>query len=61
MPNKQKVIPQSKRAVEIKPRLGQGRAGIRHRKPQQTEDIIASTNKSHEIPKIPATQNVSKI
>ena len=54
------MIPQIKKGVENKPRLGQGRAGIRHRKPQLIENITTSTNKSHEIPKIPMTQNVSK-
>ena len=57
---KQKVILQIKKTIENKPRLRQARAGIRHRKPQLTENITASTNKSHEIPKIPATQNVTK-
>ena len=31
---KQKVISQIKKTIENKPRLGQGRAGIRHRQPQ---------------------------
>ena len=61
LPKKQKVILQIKKVIEIKPRLGQGRAGIRHRKPQLTESITASTGKSCKIPKIPATQNVAKI
>ena len=60
LPKKQKVIPQIKKTIENKPRLGQGRAGIRHRKSQLKENITASTNKSHKIPKIPATQNVAK-
>ena len=30
------------------------------RKPQLTKDINASSNKSHKIPKIHATQNVAK-
>ena len=60
LPEKQKVIPQIKKVIENKVRLGQGRAGIRHRKPQLTESITTSTSKSHEIPKIPATQNVAK-
>ena len=33
LPEKQKMIPQIKMNIENKPRLGQGRAGIRHRKP----------------------------
>ena len=60
LPQKQKVILQMKKAIENKPRLGQGRAGIRCRKPQLTESIAASTSKSCKIPKISATQNVAK-
>ena len=60
LPKKQKVIPQIKKVIENKPRLVQERAGIRHRKPQLTESITASTSKSCEIPKTPATQNVAK-
>ena len=41
-------------------RIGQGRAGIRHKKPQPVESITALTSKSHEIPKIPMTQDVTK-
>ena len=55
------MILQIKKTVENKPRLGQGRAGIRCRKPQQTENITTSTNKSYEILKIHANQNVAKI
>ena len=58
LPEKQKMILQIKKTIENKPRLGQGRAGIRCRKPQLTENITAPTNKSHEVPKI--TQNVAK-
>ena len=43
--------------AENKPRLGQGRAGIRHRKPQLTEHLTTTLNKSHKIPKIPMIQN----
>ena len=57
---KQKVILQIKKVIENKPRLGQGRAGIRCRKPQLTESIDAYTSKSCGIPKIPATQYVAK-
>ena len=60
LPKRQKVILQIKNVIENNPRLGQRRAGIRHRKPQLTESITASTSKSCEIPKIPATQNVAK-
>ena len=54
------MIPQIKKTVENKARLGQGGAVIWHRKPQQTENITTSTNKSHEIPKKPAAQNIAK-
>ena len=57
---KQKIIPQNKKVIENKPRLGQGRAGIRHKKPQLIESISTSTSKSCKIPKIPTTQNVTK-
>ena len=60
LPEMQKVILKIKKTVQNKPRLGQGITGIRCRKPQQTENITTSTNKSHEIPKIPPTQNVAK-
>ena len=60
LPEKQKSALQNKKVVENKPRLGQGRAGIRHRKPQPVEGITASTGVSHEIPKIPTSQNVTK-
>ena len=59
LPEKQKVILQIKKTIENKPILGQGRAGIRHREPLVTENMTASTNKSHKILKIPATQNVA--
>ena len=48
LPKKQKVIMQIKKTIDNKPRLGQGRAGIRHREPKLTENITASRNKSHE-------------
>ena len=60
LPEKQKVIPQIKKGVENKPRLGKGRAEIRCRKPQLIENITKSTDKSHKILKIPMTQIVSK-
>ena len=59
LPEKQKIIPQVKKNVENKPRLGQGRAGIKHKKLQLIENIT-STNKSHKILKMPTTQSVSK-
>ena len=58
LPEKQKMTPQIKKGVENNPVLGQGKAGMRPRKPQQIENITTSTNKSHEIPKIPMTQDV---
>ena len=58
-PEKWKVILQIKKIIKNKQRLGKRRAGIRHRKPQLIENITASTNKSHKIPKIPSTQNVT--
>ena len=33
LPEKQKVIPQNKKVIENKLRLGQGRAGIKCKKP----------------------------
>ena len=60
LPEKQKIAPQNKKILENKPRLGQGRAGIRHKKPQPVDGIIASTSTSCEIPKISTTQNVTK-
>ena len=55
------MIPQViKNINNIKLRLGQGRAGIRPRKPQLIENITTVLNKSHEILKIPMTQNVTK-
>ena len=46
LPEKQKLQLQDKWIVENRPRLGQGRAGIRHRKPQPVDGKIASTSKS---------------
>ena len=60
LPEKQKTVLQNKKIVENKLRLGKGRAGIRCKKPQPVECITASTSKSHEIPKIPMTQDVTK-
>ena len=60
MSEKQKLIPQNKKVIENKLRLAQRRAGIRCEKPQLIENITASTSKSHEIPKIPTPQNVTK-
>ena len=57
LPEKQKVVKRNKRVIESKLRLGQGRAGIRCKKPQLTESITVSASKSCKIPKIPMTQN----
>ena len=61
MHERQKVNPQIKKVIENKLRLGQGRTEIRHKIPQLTENINASTSKSCEIQKIPITQNVARI
>ena len=61
LPEKQKIILQINKNVENKPRLGQGRTGIKCKKPQLIENITTSTNKSPKILKVPVTQNVSKI
>ena len=52
-------MPQSKKTIESKPRLGEGRARIRHEKPQPDDGIPASS-KSCEIAKMPMTQNVTQ-
>ena len=54
LPAKQKVVWQSKKIIENKLRLGQGRAGISCKKSQLIE------SKSCEIPKMHMTQNVTK-
>ena len=54
------MIPQNKKVIENKLRLGQGRAGKRCKKPQLVQSITTSTSKAHERPKIPTTQNVTK-
>ena len=60
LPEKQKLVLQNKKIVENKPRLGQDRAGIRHKNPQPIDIMTESTRKSCEIPKIPMTQDVTK-
>ena len=60
LPEKQKIQSQSKKIVENKPRLGQGRVGIRCRKLQPVDGITTSASKSHKIPKIAMVQNVTK-
>ena len=57
LPEKQKQI-QVKQVVKIRPKLGRGRAGIRHKIPQSVVvDITTTESKSHKIPTI---QNVTK-
>ena len=60
LPKKQKVVLQNKKIIGNQPRLGQGRAWIRCKKPPLIESITVSASKSHEILKISTTQNVSK-
>ena len=58
LPEKQKPQIQAKQVVKIRPKLGRGRLGIRHKKPQPVVvDINATASKSHKIPTI---QNVTK-
>ena len=57
---RKKLVPQSKIIIESKPKLGQGRTGIRHSKSQPVDGITTSRSKSCEITKIPTTQNVTK-
>ena len=42
---KQITVPQNKQIVENKLRLGQGRVGIRHKKPQPVDCLTTSTSK----------------
>ena len=60
MEKKQKPQLQDKQVVENRPRLGQGRPGIRHQKLQPFDGKVKSTSKLWEIPKIPMVQNVTK-
>ena len=60
MPEKQKIAPQIKKNVEIKPRIGQGRAGIKCKKPHITKIVDTATDKLQGILKIPTSQNVAK-
>ena len=54
LPERQKITPQ------IKPRLGQERAGVKCKKPKVTKNIDAATDKLQEIPRIPSAQKVAK-
>ena len=58
LPEKQKPQIQAKQVVKIRPKLGRGRAGIRHKKPKSVADIMTTESKSHKIPTI---QNVTKV
>ena len=42
LPEKQKPRIQAKQTVKIRPKLGKGRAGIRHKKSQSVVDITAT-------------------
>ena len=53
-----KIVPQNKKIFENKPTLGQGRAGIKHKK--HVDGITISTRKSCKIPRIPTSQDVTK-
>ena len=58
LPEKQKPQIQAEQVVKIRPKLGRGRAGIRHKNPQPVVvDITATVSKSCTIPTI---QNVTK-
>ena len=59
LPEKQKPQLQNKQVVKNRPRLGQGRAGIRCTKPQPVDGITASSI-SYKIPKIPMVQGIAK-
>ena len=58
LPEKQKPQIQAEQVVKIRPKLGRGKAGIRHKTPQPVvADITATESKSCKIPTI---QNVTK-
>ena len=59
LPEKQKTASQVKKGSENKPRLGQGRLGVKGKKSHMTKHIDALTDKLQEILKIPATQNLA--
>ena len=56
LPEKQKPQIQAEQVVKIRPKLGRGRAGIRHKMPQPVAAPTAAMGKS---PKIPTVQNVT--
>ena len=57
LPEKQKPQIQAIQVVKIRPKLGRGRAGIRHKKLQPIDDITTTARKSCKIPTI---RNVAK-
>ena len=57
---KQKTAPQVKKGSKNKPRLGQGRERIKCKKPKLQKDMDELTDKLQGIPKILATQNITK-
>ena len=61
LPEKQRIAPQIKENVGTKPRLGQGRAGVKCRKPQIIKNIDVATDKLWGIPRILTVLNVPKI
>ena len=60
LPEKQKMAPQLKKGSEIKPRLGQGRVGIKCKTPHTIKNIDELTDKLQETLKIPTTQHIAK-
>ena len=50
------LVSKVKEKPQIKPRLGQGRAGLRHKKPQTSQLIAQSVKQPLEIPEVPKTQ-----
>ena len=60
LPEKQKIIHAFKKEIEVKPKIGQGGAGVKHKKPQVAQPIDQLTDKLPKIPKVPTTQNIAK-
>ena len=50
LPEKQRSQIHAKQVVKNRPKLGRGRAGIRHKKSQPVADITVDLGKSHKIP-----------
>ena len=57
LPEKQKPHIQTKQVGRNRPKLGRGRARIKHKKPQPVANITVTVSKSHKIPTI---QKVTK-